>query len=153
MSYRSVNILFLLFLLTVSIWYCVQSIGFVSEAEDITVSAGFYPFILSSIIIVLSFIKLIQAVKEKKSEAMFEVRNLKYILMTIGVTSIYLVLWSLFRDYFYIFTFVYVFTLMTIYASQSVRFQKKMMMRNSLVSLFLIVVIYFIFDLTFSIQF
>lgn len=153
MSYRLTNILFLGFLLILSLWYFMQSLEFVVEAEDFILNAGFYPLLLSSFLIILCLIKLIQTFVKGEKEEQFKVSNLKYIFITVVLLVAYMFLWSAFRNFFYLFTFLFLLSLTMVYAEKQYRKNIKIILRNIAVSAFVTLLIYLIFDLVFSIRF
>lgn len=153
MSYRLTNILFLGFLLILSLWYFMQSLELVTGSDDFILSAGFYPLILSSFLIILCLIKLIQTIIKGDKETLFKVSNLKYIITTVVILVAYIWLWASFRDFFYLFTILFLLALTTIYVEKESRKNIKFIFRNLAVSVFVTLLIYLIFDLVFSIRF
>lgn len=156
MSYKIVNILFLAFLLVLTTLYLIQSIEFIAAADDFISSPGFYPAILASIVLILSLVKLLQTITKEDKEnkgTYFKVDNLKYILLTMAITIAYILLWSTFRELFYVFTFLFFLSLASLYARARQISPLKVLLRNAIVSLAVTVVIFLIFDLLFSIRF
>lgn len=153
MNYKVMNIIFLTFLIILILVYLIPSISFVVDAEDSIMNERFYPTIVGSIALILSIIKLIQIIVRIKDDKIFSVPNLRIIIITLVVTVIYVLLWYTFRDFFYIFTFLFIMTLSSLYSKARDKVTNKILLRNAIVSVSITLAIFVIFGQIFSVRF
>jgi len=153
MNYKTVNIIFLTFLILLILSYLIPSVIFVINAEDSIINERFYPTIVSSLALVLSLVKLVENIRKGKDERTFTISNLRIILITFLITIVYIISWYIFRDFFYIFTFIFVLALSLMYSLSRNKLTKKIVLRNSLVSIIMTLVILVIFGQIFSVRF
>ena len=153
MSFRKIDIIFLLFLLAVGVFYLIPSIKFIIQAEQFALSPGFFPIVLVSILIILCLISVIQTVISKHKEDIFQVDNLKYIIATFVLTILYISLWYFFSNLFYLLTFLFFFGLSIVYSVKTKRITRLLVLRNGMSALIITGMIYLVFGLLFSIRF
>lgn len=153
MSYRVTNLVFILLLIVGILFYLVPSLQILLSSEDIVVNQRFYPSLLGIIALVLSIVVFIKTIINKDDDSKFSVDNIGLIFLTLLLTIVYVFLWSIFRDLFYVFTGSFLFALITIYTHSKGLLNKKTMIRNVIVSILFTVIVYYLFGQLFSIRF
>lgn len=153
MSYRITNLIFVLLLITGILFYLIPSLQILLSSEDIFVNQRFYPSILGTIALILSIVVFVKTIMTKDDDSKFTVDNIGLIFLTLFLTILYVFLWSTFRDFFYIFTGVFLFGLITIFTHAKDSLNRKSIIRNAIVSVIFTVIVYYLFGQLFSIRF
>lgn len=142
MTIKRSSYLVLLLLIVVGVVYIKTAIdlngGTISD-----ISAGFFPILLGGLLIIFCVISLIQTAL-KTNDKKFDLPNLPLILITIGISALFILSWSWF-GYFYISMFLYLLALMTVFYHEELR-NKRRILTNILLALFITGLIYFVFD-------
>nr|WP_304220083.1 tripartite tricarboxylate transporter TctB family protein [Fredinandcohnia onubensis] len=142
MTIKRSSYLVLLLLIVVGVVYIKTAIdlngGTISD-----IGAGFFPIILGSLLIILCVVSFIQNAL-KTNDKKLDLPNLPLILITIGITALFIISWNWF-GYFYISLVVYLLSLMTVFYKEELR-NKSRILKNILLSLFIMGIIYFVFD-------
>ncbi|MCH6264234.1 MULTISPECIES: tripartite tricarboxylate transporter TctB family protein [Neobacillus] len=151
MSLKKTSLFLLIGILILGVAYYKTASGFHniggSGAGDI--GPGYYPKILALILIGLTIISIFQTIMDKKSE-IINLGNIKMVGITLLLTLVYIFIWAK-LNFFYIPTFLYLFTLIHIY--QPEKSSKKVLIMNLMSTSGVLLGIYLFFDLLLQIDF
>lgn len=141
MSKKRLDFIVSFLLIVLGIAYLVNSIQ-LQQISGNELSSGLFPAILGVLLILLCSASMYQTIKKKDVKIHFEGK--KKNLITIGIIILYLAAWQLI-GYFYILTFLLMFSLITFYR-HPLGFKKTYFVTNLLVSLGLTGFIYLLFS-------
>lgn len=153
MNLRLANIILYIVLLVLSIGYLSQAILFLKDSEELFLSPGFLPAILAVLIISLIILSFFQTLKSDEHSKVFKIDNLNYIVITLGITFLYLILWSAIEGSFFILTFLAFSILSNVYSWESRKEISHLIVKNLSVAFAFTLLIYLVFDVIFSIKF
>lgn len=142
MSKKKLDIIISCLLLGLGILYLVTSIN-LPQANSGELSSGLFPAILGGFLIVLCIINIFQGSKKNEDKTV-EFPGLKKNAITILIIIFYFIVWQL-VGYFYIVTFLLLFTLFTIYR-MPLGIKRSLLLTNFLVAFSLTVFIYILFS-------
>lgn len=144
MNSKKLTYLFLLAFVVVGVVYFNQANKFTNGNID----AGYFPRIISAILIVLCIISFIQTIKEK--EYRINIENIRYVVLTILLTILYFVLWNMI-GFFYPLTFLFMLSLFILYKPKPIF--NRGFISCCVMSLFMTVFIYIVFEKVMMVQF
>lgn len=112
MSYKKTTSVFLLLILifTMVYFFSINSMDAGMAVE--TIGPDYFPNLLSVLLVILCIISFFQTLK--KPDKKINLPNFKYILLTIGITILFLLAWY-YLEYFYVFAFSFVTSLFILY--------------------------------------
>lgn len=140
MNSKLLNLIMILFILVIGISY-MRSASVLGIGTTDNIGAGFYPFLLADVLLILTIISLIQTIRKKGNERI-EFPNSKLILFTIGVIALFILSWSLI-GFFYINLFFFFLILYSVYSE---RLKKQFIFKNSILSLMITISVFIIFN-------
>lgn len=141
MSKKRLDVIVSCLLIGLGILYLIKSIN-LPQGNSGELSSGLFPAILGIALIGLCIINISRGWKEKDKTVQFP--GLKKNLITIGMITIYFILWQLI-GYFYILTFLLLFILITFYR-MPLGIRIPLLITNFLVSIGLTLFIYVLFS-------
>lgn len=150
MNKKQLNYIVLIFFILLGIVYGLKGLSFrnVRLFESTSPSPGYFPIILSVLLVILCLINIV-ATYFKKSNETINFPNLKLILLTIVAIVLFFISWSSFG---YFFINVYVFILFLIIAYRFKDFCWKMILKNSIMVLGITFCLYLIFKVFLNIR-
>jgi hypothetical protein len=114
MSEKKLSLVFLCLIASFGAYYIIESIPLLTATLG-GISAGYVPFWLSIILVILCGLNLVQTLLKKESkDKKIIIQNWKYIIFTLVILPLYFMSWSNF-GYFYIQTFFLLLILMLVY--------------------------------------
>lgn len=131
--------------------FAVIGVVYFNEANKFmkgNIDAGYFPRIISVILIILCIISFIQTIREE--EYRINMENIRYVLLTIVLTALYFVLWNMI-GFFYPLTFVFMLSLFILYKPRPIF--NKAFISCCVMSLFMTVFIYIVFGKVMMVQF
>jgi len=114
MSYRKATYLVLGLLVLLSGAYFWTAIGLRDPRTRGSIGPGYFPVILSVLLVVLCLISFVQTWR-RTDDKTITIPNLGLVAACIGLTALFLVAWG-FLGGFYVLSFVFVVVLMTLFA-------------------------------------
>src|SRR5699024_132186 len=147
MSKKMVNYLILFFLVIIAIGYFIMSNSLTSTNTSEAIGPGYFPKILSILLIVLCIFDFIKVWRENKKETQKVELNYKFIVITLGLTVLFLLTWQMI-GYFYVLVFLFFSMIFSIYKPKL-----KSLPVYILVSFMLVLLIYLLFNNLLKIHF
>lgn len=118
------------------------------QSDTLTLGPNYFPNILGVLLIILCLISFFQT--WRKSDEKITMPNFKYILMVLSTVILFVLAWQ-FIGYFYVFAFLLLFTLFSLFSLKN-EIKKKAWI-NGTISLVTVCVIYLIFEVVIRIRF
>lgn len=151
MRTKMITYLSLIFIILVGLYFIIESIPILPQPENETgLSAGFFPFWLSIILIFLCFLSIVQTMLKKENKE-FKIPRAGYLIVTVILTALYFFSWNYF-GYFYFQTGLYLLILISVYKFSSGLTMKNVGV-NVCVSLGFTISIYILFDVVMGVKF
>lgn len=148
MSYKKATFMSLAIIVLIGIAYMYAANQIQHSNKTLTLGPSYFPNILGILLIILCIISFIQT--WRKADELTNLPNFKYILLTLGCIILFVLAWQ-FIGYFYIFTFLLLFTLTSLYSLK--KEIKKKAWIHGVISLASVGVIYLIFNVVLGIGF
>lgn len=148
MSGKKLTFGILVVFIAVAAVYLKASNSFMKLNGEGSIDAGYFPRIIAVALLILCIISLIQTIKAKDYKVNLD--NIHLVLLSIGLTILYFVLWSTF-GLFYPLTFFFMLSLFLLFKPRPI-FTKGIFML-SILSLSMTIFIYFVFEKVMSVQF
>lgn len=153
MSVRTTEIVFLLALLAAGGYYLYLSFGFLQDNTlELALNPGLFPALVSGALILLIIVSLVQSIIRNRKDKPFPLENLGTILSMLGLTLLYLVLWDLFNELFYILTFLFALGTSLILSWRNGSNLGKLILRNGIVAGALTIGIFVVFEVGFGLR-
>ncbi|MFZ4452661.1 tripartite tricarboxylate transporter TctB family protein [Salibacterium aidingense] len=141
MSYKLMSYTVLLGLICIAVFGFISSSRMTNPMSDQPIGPGYFPTALSVILFILCILSLITT--WKKEDQKISLPNIKYIILTILGIGLYILSWNI-SEAFFICTFVFLLFLLTLFSKQ--KFDGRTIWINFIVSLGILLFIYFLFD-------
>ncbi|MDZ5077540.1 tripartite tricarboxylate transporter TctB family protein [Nesterenkonia sp. HG001] len=153
MKVRSVELIVLLGLAAAGVWYLVSAVDFLeAEEQDYFLNPGFFPTILGCALLLFIAVSLLQTLLSKTNREAFPERNTRRVLLVIGLTAGYLLLWSTAESLFYLFTVLFFLAVSLVLTLKRGTPLLPAVLKLGLVAVLLTGLVYLIFDATFGIS-
>ncbi|AXH99547.1 tripartite tricarboxylate transporter TctB family protein [Sporosarcina sp. PTS2304] len=148
MSGKKLTMVILVVFIAIASYYFKLSNSFLKLNGEGSIDAGYFPRIISVTFIILCIISLFQTIKAKDYKV--DLGNIHLVLISIGLTVVYFLLWSNF-GFFYPLTFVFMLSLFMLFKPRPIF--SKGIFTLSILSLSMTIFIYFVFEKVMSVQF
>ncbi|MDS2172974.1 tripartite tricarboxylate transporter TctB family protein [Nesterenkonia sp. CL21] len=153
MKVRSVELIVLLGLAAAGVWYLVSATSFLEAGEpDYYLNPGFFPTILGCALLLFITVSLVQTLFRTSNREAFPARNTRRVILVIGLTAAYLLLWSMIEPLFYLFTVLFFLAVSLVLTLKRGTPLLPAIARLGLVAVLLTGLVYLIFDVTFGIS-
>lgn len=145
------NILLLLFLLVVDVFYLYPA--FTAQKNGYTV-VGMYAFpkIIGALLALLCALIMVKTLRERDTrDELFEIQNLKLILCTILAMALLIILWE-HIGFFYVLACLFLLLLLFLFRTEGGRFSRKNIMINMSITVFVVLFIFLLFKVVMQIR-
>jgi hypothetical protein len=146
---RIASLISLVFISLLGVWFLVQSQDF-REGSAGSIGAGYFPTILVVLLIGLCIVSAIKTLINEKKESV-NIPNLSYLLVTIGLTILLLISWSIFGLY-YINGFFYIVILLSLFR-MSKKWSMKILISNIFIAVGFMGFSYLLFGVIMNVRF
>lgn len=148
MSYKKASYFALAFLILLAAGYLWTASGFRDPRTRGSIGPGYFPVILSVLLILLCGLSFVQTLRRTEDETL-TIPNLGYVLMAIGAIATFITLWT-FLGVFYPLVYIFVVGLMLLFQPSAELRRLVVILVTSLVVTFMI---YGLFDLVMGVRF
>jgi Tripartite tricarboxylate transporter TctB family len=149
MSLKKATNISLFLILLFAIGYYIGTNTLPEANDSVSLGPRYFPTLLVILLVLLCSISFFQT--RKKEDEIIHIANIRLILITIGLTILFFISWSLI-GYFYINSFIFLLLLFTSYTWKQLK-SKKRIYRHSLIASLITLSIYLFFDLLLGIKF
>jgi hypothetical protein len=143
MNSKVLNLIASLIILLIGVAYLRSSME-LGIGDPAKIGAGFYPFLLAVILLILIVVNFLQTLRKPSTEEdKVVIPNGKLVLFTIGTIALFILSWAVI-GYFYINLFLFIFVLYSVYSE---KLKRQFIFKNAFLSLLITLSIFVIFSI------